>query len=1001
MGHDVNDSELLQSKIKYAGYRRPVLRPVALLVLLLPVLVHGLETDADRLVVLVLGGSSATLLLYAAYRAGKNLDLGTAKPVLVGLLAVSSVVGLAAVVGTSLGGGWVGLAIVVVALAVAVATALFIMFKADPWKREHITAPPLPSGYDSSIKSTAKDDTEKVVFSGDAIACSGGGIRAAAFCLGGLQRLRTPDGAQTRSYYDGAKRVFAVSGGGYIATALHLARINSPAAAQSTLFAPGSPEEDWLRRKSRYLLPSGALVSGVLSLVYGIAVNLALIGLLLFAASWYAGWFHNRLGGVCGNEPLAGGAECLTNGTSVAAWTPEWIWTGLAGGWNPLDWDGVNWDWSALTVSLLVLPVGLILFAAAKATSKYAPRGSLPFIAGIRVLVMAGAGLAVLTAVLPWLIVNLSNATIEGEPTPVVARAMAASGLATPEACTAATRASFEREAVLAWQRAADREDEMPFSYGACGEEWTDDAAVFAPEGTPLNADATDLCDAGVAPRPSYCDDTTTSGISSWEQIGAWLAVLAAAVAAVRGLMRGLGGGSGGGTGRMSRLADGLRRVVLPWTALVLALVLVALIFLVLTRDNLVDPDRLEPHLWWVWIPIGAVAIRVLTDAIISSLHPFYRERLSDTFLIKRAEDKPVPLDYRDPTHVFASSAALNGRPSVAPGPELTICCAANLTDPDYIPAARGCASFLFETGKDGGRIGISDARLPDGRRRAAEPYSAASEPAGFDTTLAAAMATSGAAFSPLAGRQSRRLRPYRVLLALVNARLGVWLPNPYLVEDGAAAQGVVAPGPEDWRDWRRVWARMKRPGPYRLYKEAFGALSIYDARIYVTDGGHYDNTGIVEALRSRPRRLVVLDASADALDSLDALGDAIVTARMDLGLLIKPAEEEDFDKLKGRHNRYTKGYNRPAQGWVQLTVRTVEDPDTVVCDIWFVKNVLTPRQGIELDTYAAENPSFPSTTTVNQFYGEYDFEAYRLLGYTNTAKMMEDMVAGASVTAV
>lgn len=998
MERDVNDSELLQSKIKYASYRRPVLRPVVLLALLLPVLVHGLETDADRLVLLVLGGSSAALLLYAAYRAGKNLDLGKAKPALVGLLAVSSVVALGAVMGTSVGDRETALWPVVVALGVAMASAMFVMRKADPWRRESITAPPLPSGYESSIKPAA--DTEKVDFSGDAIACSGGGIRAAAFCLGGLQRLRTAEGGQSRSYYDGATRVFAVSGGGYIATALHLARINSPADAQTTLFAPGSPEEDWLRRKSRYLLPSGALVSGLLNLVYGIAVNLALIGLLLFAASWYAGWFHNRLGGVCGDEPLGGGAECLTNGTAVAAWTPEWIWTGVDGGWNPLDWNEVNWDWAALTVSLLVLPVGLLLFAASKAISKYAPRGSLPFIAGIRVLVVAGAGLAVLAAVLPWLVVNLNNATIESEPTPVVARAMAASGLATPEACTAATRASFERQAVLAWERASDREDEVPFSYGACGEEWTDDAAVFAPGGTPLYAGVSDLCEAGVAPRPSYCDDTATTGISGWEQIGAWAAVLAAGLAAVRGLMRGLGGGAGGGTGRIARLADGLRSVVLPWTALVLLIAVIALIFLVLTRDNLVDPERLEPHLWWVLIPLGAVAIRVLTDAIISSLHPFYRERLSDTFLIKRADDKPVPFDYRDPTHVF-TSAAWAGPPFVVPGPELTICCAANLTDPDYIPAARGCASFLFETGHGGGCIGISDSRLPSGRRRAAEPYSAASEPAGFDTTLAAAMATSGAAFSPLAGRQSRRLRPYRVLLALVNARLGVWLPNPYLVEDGDAARGVVAPGRGDWRDWRRVWARAMRPGPYRLYKEAFGALSIYDARIYVTDGGHYDNTGIVEALRSRPRRLVVLDASADLLDSLDALGDAIVTARMDLGLLIKPAGEDDFAKLKGKPNKDTKGYDRPAQGWVQLTVRTVEDPDTVVCDIWFVKNVLTPKQGIELDTYAAENPAFPSTTTVNQFYGEYDFEAYRLLGYTNTAKMMEDMVAGASVTAV
>ena len=64
-------------------------------------------------------------------------------------------------------------------------------------------------------------------FRGTAIACSGGGIRAAAFSLGGLQRLRLTRRGRTTSLYDGADRVYGVSGGGYIATALHMARKHS------------------------------------------------------------------------------------------------------------------------------------------------------------------------------------------------------------------------------------------------------------------------------------------------------------------------------------------------------------------------------------------------------------------------------------------------------------------------------------------------------------------------------------------------------------------------------------------------------------------------------------------------------------------------------------------------------------------------------------------------------------------------------------------------------
>jgi hypothetical protein len=217
-------------------------------------------------------------------------------------------------------------------------------------------------------------------------------------------------------------------------------------------------------------------------------------------------------------------------------------------------------------------------------------------------------------------------------------------------------------------------------------------------------------------------------------------------------------------------------------------------------------------------------------------------------------------------------------------------------------------------------------------------------------------------------------------------------------VKPGAvvAAAGK-APDVAMWMRWAGV--RALRPGPFRLFKEAFGALSIYDGRVYVTDGGHYDNTGIVEALRDRPERLVVLDASADPRDSLDALGDAIVTARMDLGLVITPVSDREVPKLKGKLIE-DGTYERPSRGWMHLQVATVVAPADVVCDIWFVKNVLTRQPNLGLETYAAENPAFPLTSTTNQLYGEYDFEAYRLLGYTNTTDMMSAMLAPGAAAA-
>ena len=78
------------------------------------------------------------------------------------------------------------------------------------------------------------------------ICCSGGGVRSAAYNLGVLQHLQQ-QGVLKRTAY-----LSAVSGGSYIAAALTLARRST-----SRPFAPGSPEEQYLRNRTTYLAPHG------------------------------------------------------------------------------------------------------------------------------------------------------------------------------------------------------------------------------------------------------------------------------------------------------------------------------------------------------------------------------------------------------------------------------------------------------------------------------------------------------------------------------------------------------------------------------------------------------------------------------------------------------------------------------------------------------------------------------------------------------------------------
>src|SRR5262249_51268173 len=126
------------------------------------------------------------------------------------------------------------------------------------------------------------------------VCCSGGGVRSAAFNLGALQVLQSA-GVLKRARY-----LAAVSGGSYIAAAFSMVAqawasgprpprgvvghddSNPDLIARAAPFAPGSPEEQYLRNRSSYLAPRAM---DKLFLVYrialGIIFNIAFLALPL------------------------------------------------------------------------------------------------------------------------------------------------------------------------------------------------------------------------------------------------------------------------------------------------------------------------------------------------------------------------------------------------------------------------------------------------------------------------------------------------------------------------------------------------------------------------------------------------------------------------------------------------------------------------------------------------------------------------------------------------
>ena len=139
--------------------------------------------------------------------------------------------------------------------------------------------------------------------------------------------------------------------------------------------------------------------------------------------------------------------------------------------------------------------------------------------------------------------------------------------------------------------------------------------------------------------------------------------------------------------------------------------------------------------------------------------------------------------------------------------------------------------------------------------------------------TLPAAIAMSGAAVSPEMGKMT--LAPLRFLLTMANVRLGVWIPNPDRLSEFEARQ---------CRRWRRS---IMQPRLTYLCREMFGRNLPTKKFLYVTDGGHYENLGLLEQLRRRSQYIFCLDASGEQQDGFSTIAGAVALAYSELGIRI------------------------------------------------------------------------------------------------------------------
>ncbi|MDB5731450.1 MAG: hypothetical protein JWQ03_1345, partial [Variovorax sp.] len=231
--------------------------------------------------------------------------------------------------------------------------------------------------------------------------------------------------------------------------------------------------------------------------------------------------------------------------------------------------------------------------------------------------------------------------------------------------------------------------------------------------------------------------------------------------------------------------------------------------------------------------------------------------------------------------------------------------------------------------------------------------------------TLGAWTAISGAAVASGLGRMTHR--GLAALSVFAGLRLGYWWNSAEagLLQRGAAARGSTL--------------LMKTRF---LLMECFGTFpGSSSAHWYLSDGGHFENTGAYALLRQQAALIVIADCGADPDYRFCDLENLIRRARIDLNAEItfmKPYPGADWPPLDafGSLNDLASITSQAC-----LALAQVRYADGATGQIVLVKPNVSASLPVDLVNFKAANPLFPQQPTTDQFFDEAQWESYFQLG--------------------
>lgn len=788
------------------------------------------------------------------------------------------------------------------------------------------------------------------------LALSGGGVRSATFGLGLLRGLAQSGNLNHPGHADPARRTLvtdgllgrldylsSVSGGGYIAGMLgRLVSLVGMQAAQRRLAQSDSHVLQWLRRNGRYLTPSGSRDFGM-AVVTFLRALLAIHFEFMFA--------------------------CVFLGLIVIAphlWQHTWQLLQLQG-WEP--WQ-TPW-WAFATALWLLTAPGLIAGYWAARDGPDAPRapaagGSKP-VARAGVNLRDGLFLAIVAAVVVFVLASLHRRGALDFVT---------------HALTWPTAAALALLSLLVGQVSAQ------VWLATRAQAWSLSVALLRNQLTralrAVTLAAFALAGLGVLDRLSWwvLQELQDGNVWLWGGAGVGgvaLLVLRTLMQPLQQLATQVENRRGDWLPCLLNFAGmvGLFVLVLAWLVLLQWFVFAPTTFDVFVGVPAWMRAGVLGGVWGLWVLLTACNSQMANT---SSLHSFYRARLTRAYLA-----------VGNPNRGIEAGGVGAGRPEanvteVVEGDDTRLSSYQPETRGGPIHLVNACLnqtrdgrSGLYNADRKGCNVTATWRGIEVGR----DGFLAASS--GYDAgTLGRWVAVSGAAASPGAG--SYTSRGLALLIYFLGVRLGLWLRSP---NERPALRWLSHFG------WRFM------PKPLMLASEASATFFGVDRPWwYLSDGGHFENTGVYALLKRELDFIILSDAGCDAHYEFGDLENLVRKARIDFGAEIEFYTSEEaagLFSLSGADLTVVSpedlADNHSCRGVLLARIRYRERPGAPRADgsagpplrpegtLLVVKPNLHDELNVDVLAYAQKHTDFPHESTGDQSFDEAQWESYHRLG--------------------